>query len=302
MTRVKSFPAVVAVFGSSMIVSLLGGAKAAQPLEDFKPENFNRSTVIDNEWYPIKPGMEYVLNGYAVDEEGDEEPHSDVFTVTDLVKEIAGVRTVVCWDKDYVDGELEEAEIMFLAQDKDGAVWLLGEYPEEYDNKQFVKQACWIHGLKDARAGILIKKDPKLGMTWAEGWAPSVKYTDRAMVYQVGQKVKTPARNFDNVVVVDESNNEVVGAHHLKFYARGTGVVHVGWRGKKTDQEVMDLYKVDQMSADELAKAREAALKLEKHAYETSKDVYGKTHPSERNPLIHPQETKPHIERNSGAG
>src|SRR6476619_4234018 len=109
MTRVERFRAIIAVFGSSMIVSLLGSAKAAQPLEKFDRNNFNHSTVIDNEWYPIKPGTQCVMNGYALYEEGDEEPHSDVFTVTDLVKEIAGVRTVVCWDKDYVDGELEEA-------------------------------------------------------------------------------------------------------------------------------------------------------------------------------------------------
>ena len=46
----------------------------------------------------------------------------------DLVKEIAGVKTVVCFERDFVDKELEEAEVMFLAQDNNGDVWLLGAH------------------------------------------------------------------------------------------------------------------------------------------------------------------------------
>lgn len=277
-----------------MIVSVLSSAEAGQPFEKLDCNNFKRPTIIDNAWYPIKPGMSYTWDGYAVDEEGDEEKHSVVFEVTDLVKEISGVRTVVCWDRDFVDKEMEEAEIMFLAQDNNGAVWLLGEYPEEYSNKKFEKQSCWIDGFKDGHAGILVKKDLRLGDEYSEGWAPSVEYSDHALVYKVGQHVTTPAGKFDDVVVVDESNQETVGAHHLKYYSRGIGCVHIGWRGKETDQEIMDLYKFGPLSAEELAKADEAASNLEKHAYVTSKDVYAKTHPSERNSLIHTKETKLH--------
>lgn len=301
----KSASALVGVFAGLVVLAVVASARAESPekaLEKFDPKNFDKSTVIDNAWYPIKPGMRYVYDGYAVDEEGDQETHSVVFTVTDLVKEIAGVHCVVCWDRDYVDKELEESEIMFVAQDKNGDVWILGEYPEEYDNKNFVKQACWIHGIKDVHAGILVKNNPKLGMEYSQGWAPSVHYTDRALVYEVGQTVKTPAGTFDNVVVIDESSKETVGAHHLKFYAKGTGVVHIGWSGVKADQEKMDLIKVEQISASELAKAREEALKLDKHAYETSKDVYAKTPSLQRNHLIQPEKIKPQIRRNSASG
>ncbi len=269
----------IAVVFANLIAALASNIQAEQPYPEFNAKNFSHSTVIDNAWYPIKPGMRYTWDGFAVDEEGDEEAHSVVFVVTDLVKEIAGVRTVVCWDRDFVDKELEEAEIMFLAQDNEGAVWLLGEYPEEYSDKVFVKQSSWIQGCKDGHAGILMPKEPKLGFEYSEGWAPSVEYTDHAMVYKVGQKVKTPAGSFDNLVVIDESNQENKGAHHLKYYARGTGVVHIGWRGKKTDQEDMNLIKVEKIGPDQMAKAREAALKLDKHGYEVSKDVYALTKP-----------------------
>ena len=280
MTIVMKIQTMLAIVCCALFVSLSSNAKAENKLEDFNAKNFDQSTVIDNAWYPLKPGMKFVWDGYAVDEEGDEEPHSTVCIVTDLVKEIAGVRSVVCWERDFVDKEMEEAEIMFMAQDKTGNVWLLGEYPEEYDNGKFEKQAGWVHGCKDGHAGIIMKKEPKLDMAWSEGWAPSVEYTDKALVYKVGQKVKVPAGSFNDVVVIDESNNETIGAHHLKFYSRGTGVVHVDWRGKKTDQEKMDLVKFEKkIGPEEMAKAHEAALKLDKHGFEVSKDVYGLTKP-----------------------
>jgi hypothetical protein len=279
MICAKKLRAIPGVWAASLIVALSSSAKAGQPFEDFNAKNFSHPTIIDNAWNPIKPGMRCIWGGTSVDEEGDEETHSVAFVVTDLVKEIAGVRTVVCWNRDFVDKEMEEAKLMFLAQDNDGAVWLIGEYPEKYSDNKFEEQSSWIHGYKDSHAGILIKKEAKLNDEYSEGWAPSVEYTNRALVYQVGQKVKTPAGNFDDVVVIDESNQKTVGAHHLKFFARGTGIVHIGWRGKKTDQIEMNLIKVEKINAKEMAKAREAALKLDKHGYEVSKDVYALTKP-----------------------
>ena len=63
-------------------------------------------------------------------------PHRFVMNVTDLTKVIGGVRSVVTWDLDYTDGELVEAELAFFAQDKEGNVWRMGEYPEEYDGRK----------------------------------------------------------------------------------------------------------------------------------------------------------------------
>ena len=79
-----------------------------------------------------------------------------VFTVTDLTKVIAGVRTVVIWDQDFNDGELIEAEIAFFAQDTEGHVWHFGQYPEEYEDGELDKAPAWLHGLQGATAGIAI--------------------------------------------------------------------------------------------------------------------------------------------------
>lgn len=33
---------------------------------DFDPNNFDRSTNIDNEWFPMKPGTRFVYEGFTV--------------------------------------------------------------------------------------------------------------------------------------------------------------------------------------------------------------------------------------------
>jgi len=101
--------------------------------KDFDPNRFDQSPNIDNEWLSEKPGTQFVYEGSAIDDDGRRISRRVVTTITDLTKVIDGVRTVVIWDRDYDDGQLVEGEIAFHAQDNDGNVWLLGEYPEEYE-------------------------------------------------------------------------------------------------------------------------------------------------------------------------
>ena len=258
---------------------------SVKAFEDFDSKNFDRSTHIDNQWFPLKPGTRFVYEGFTI-EDSKSVPHRVVFTVTDLTKVIGGVRTVVAWDQDYSAGRLEETEIVFFAQDKDGNVWHLGQYPEVYENGKFVEAPAWIHGIQDGKAGIMMKADPRLGTpSYSEGWAPSVPWTDRGVVYQVGQKTCVPLKCYEDVLVIDETSKEELGVHHLKYYARGVGYVRVGWRGEGDQtQETLELVKVEQLGPQALAEARAAALELEKRAYKISKKVYAHTSPAEHAP------------------
>jgi hypothetical protein len=271
-----------------------GGGVLAQPkasapekeFEDFERSHFERPTTIDNPWSPMKPGMRWVLKGFTT-EGGKRVPHRLVITVTDLTKTIDGVRTVVIWMEDFRAGQLMEKELAFFAQDKDGNVWAMGEHPEEYEDGKFAKAPTWIHGIEGSRAGIAMPGAPKLGMpSYSQGWAPSVNFTDRAVVDQVGQKTCVPLRCFEDVLLVAEGSKEEVDAQQIKYYARGVGKIRVGWRGKGEKlQEVLELAEVSQLGPDALAKARVAALQLEKNAYKVSKEVYGRTSPSEYVPV-----------------
>lgn len=250
--------------------------------EDFDPNNFDdSSTNINNEWLPLQPGTHWVYEGSTT--EDDERVHHRIeFTVTDLTKVIKDVRTVVVWIVDYGKGELVEKEIAFFAQGKDGNVWYFGEYPEAYEDGELVEAPAWIAGIEDAKAGIAMKAKPQPGTpSYSQGWAPAVNWSDRAQVYQMGQKTTVPAGSYEDVLVMDEFNYKEAG-FKLKYYARGVGNVRVGWRGEEEQQETLELVKLEHLGAEALAKVRSEALELEKDAYENSKNVYAHTQPAEQ--------------------
>jgi hypothetical protein len=249
---------------------------------NFDADNFGHSTKIDNEWFPMQPGTYWAYEGSFVDEDGDRLERRLEFTVTDLTKEIAGVRTVVAWIVDYNDGEIVEKEIAFYAQDNDGNIWYFGEHPEEYEDGNFIDAPTWIAGQQDARPGVKMKAKPQLGTSsYFQGWGPAVEWSDYAQIDQMGQKTCVPVDCYEDVLIIAESSLGEKGAFQLKHYARGVGEVRVGWRGTDTSQEDLQLVEHARLDADALAKIREEALALEKHAYEVSKDVYGPTSPAE---------------------
>lgn len=271
-----------------LCLGLCCGAKAQddgettdKKFEDFDPDNFENSTEINNEWMPMKPGTHYVYEGTSVEDDGELLPHRIEVTVTDLTKMIAGILTLVSWDLDYSDGELVEAELAFYAQDKDGNVWRMGEYPEEYDEGDLVDNPAWIHGIEEARAGIMMPANPQPGTpSYPQGWAPAVHWTDRGKVDQVGQKTTVPAGSYEDVLVIAETSQSEPDAEQLKYHARGVGPVRVGWRGagEKT-KETLELVKMEHLGPEAMAQARKKALELEASGYKNSEKVYGQTPP-----------------------
>jgi hypothetical protein len=252
---------------------------------EMDPANFTNSTVINNTYMPMQPGTRWVLEGNAVDDEGNPLIRRIEFTVTDLTKEIGGVQTVVAWIVDYNDGEVVEKEVAFYAQDNDGNVWYFGEHPEEFENGEFVKASPWIHGLEDARAGIKMVKDPQPGIpSYFQGWGPAVEWSDYATIEQVGQDTCVPVACYKDLLMIAESSLGEVDAFQLKSYAPGIGEVQVGWRGEDAVQEDLALIEYGQLSSEELAEVRAMALELEQHGFEVS-DVYAQT-----TPMVEPSE------------
>jgi hypothetical protein len=257
----------------------------ATPLDpefvEFDPANFSNSTVIDNEWTPMTPGTKWAYEGYTL-EEGARVEHRIEFTVTDLVKEIEGVRTVMAWIVDIADGEVVEKEVAFYAQDNDGNVWYFGEHPEEYENGEFLTAPTWIAGIEEARPGVKMWSDPQIGIpSYFQGWAPTVEWSDYGIVDAVGQEFCTPVDCYQDVLVIAESSLDEAGIYQLKYYARGVGEVGVGWRGEPEAAEELALVEHTQLSAEGLAAVRAEALAMEAHAYEISGE-YSFTPPSEQ--------------------
>jgi hypothetical protein len=252
--------------------------------KDFDRHRFSNPTTIDNPWFPLKPGTQFVYEGSAIAD--DRTIHRRVvFTVTDLTKMVNGVRTLVAWDRDYNNGQLVEPELVFFAQDNDGNVWTLGQYPEEYEDGELAATPAWIAGLEGARAGIVMRAEPRTGTSdYSQGWGPKVEYADRAKVHKMGQETCVTFGCYQNVLITDEWDAADPAARQRKYYARGVGNIRVGWAGQDEEQEVLALVNLVQLSPQAIAEVRGEVLKLERRAYKRSKHVYGRTPPAEQPP------------------
>jgi len=258
------------------------GSSAEPQFPDFDAKNFSNPTVIDNKWDPMKPGTQWVYEGTAVDDEGNNVDRRIEFTVTDLTKEIQGIRTVVGWIGDFTDGELTEKEIAFYAQDNSGNVWYFGEHPEDYENGQFIEAPTWIAGYQDARPGIVMMAEPEVGGgNIYQGWGPEVGWSDYGQVEQMDQEICVPVDCYKDVLVNAEANLDEEGAFQLKYFAPEVGEVQVGWKGNDQTKEELKLVEYKQLSPEELADVHAQALELDKHAYEVSPEAYGETSPME---------------------
>jgi len=276
---------------AALLLSLgsAGVATAADPsagrpcprMFHFDAGKFTDPTRIDNRWLPLTPGTQLILEGQA-NRGGGASTHRVVFTVTDLTKVINGVRTVVVWDRDINENQIVERELAFFAQDDEGNVWNLGEYPEEFENGQFVgAPSTWIAGLADARPGIHMRATPKLGgPRYLQGWVPSIEFLDCAKVIRKGMDICVPFGCFEDVLLTDEvSPLDRGGGHQRKYHAPGVGIVQVGAVGDP-EGETLALIKLVQLSPESLEVARERACALDARGHRFS-EVYSQTLPAE---------------------
>ena len=284
MKHLRFVDTIVIIFTMIFLSACSGktSPEATAEFKDFDPNNFDHSTEINNKWMPMQTGTQWAYEGTAVDGEGNNFDRRIEFTITDLTKEIAGVRTVVAWIVDYNNDEVIEKEIAFYAQDNDGNVWYLGEHPEEFADGKFVSAPTWIAGVEDAKPGIKMMAEPKVGIpNYFQGWGPAVEWSDYGRIEKMGQETCVPVNCYKDVLVIAESSLGEVGAAQFKYYVPNVGEVRVNWGGQDATQEALKLVEQIQLNPDFLAEIRADALALEKHAYEVSKAVYGKTSPME---------------------
>ncbi|MDQ1720734.1 MAG: hypothetical protein QOI26_468 [Pseudonocardiales bacterium] len=240
---------------------------------------FPQTPRIDNRWFPLAPGTNSVLSGTVLGDDGRLHPHKIVSTVSRVTKRLDGITTLVVFERDYEDGALQESELAFVAQDDDGTVWNVGEYPEEYEDGQLAgAPSTWISGIDHARAGISMPARPAMGKpAYLQGSAPSVEFRDCGRVTQRGHRLCGPIRCYNDVLVIDEwAPLEPEGGHQLKYYARGVGVIQVG-ATSGVNQEVLKLTSRTTLSRAALAAIDRQVLAQDRRGYRISTDVYRRT-------------------------
>lgn len=248
-----------------------------QPIA-FDSNNFPNPTTIDNTWLPLVPGTQFIYEGEADRGEGVL-PHQVIFTVTDMTKVINGVRALILWDRDINEEQLAEEELAFFAQDNDGNVWSLGEYPEEFEDGEFQGAPnTWIAGLEDAEAGIHMLGNPQLGDKHNQGFAPDINFLDCAQVIRTGMRTCVTFGCFDNVLVTEERSPFEGSASQRKHYAPGVGNILIRPVGDP-EAELLQLVRIVQLRPEALEKVRREIRRLDRRGRRFSEDVYRLTEP-----------------------
>ena len=238
---------------------------------------FGSKTATDaNRWYPLTPGYQSVRLG-KVNVGSRRLTHRRVYTVTDVFKRIAGVRTVLVLDQDYNGGEISEQALDYLALDRKGNVWYFGSYTEAYEGGQFVNvNDGWLSGVRGGKAGILIQANPRRGTPAYIQARPPGAEPDVAKVSKTGVSKCVPFKCYKNVLVVEEGGSE------NKFYAAGVGEIGLEPLGSGGKEEVEELINLTHLSRRGLAELSAEALKLDRHAAKTVPQVFGPSKPAKR--------------------
>jgi hypothetical protein len=216
-----------------------------------------------NLWQPLTPGLQSVARGF-VNAGSRRLPHTRVYTVTDVVKVINGVRSVAVLDQDIDGGQIVEEAIDYLSIDAKGTVWYRGSYTEGFEGGRSVSALDgWLDGRQGAKAGIFMPASPRVGSpSYFQQQVPGQEATT-AQVVKTHQTKCVPFRCFGNVVVILE------GGEEYKYFAPGVGGIRTEPRSSSGPDETEDLVNVRQLAARGLAEVSAEVLKLDKHARTT---------------------------------
>ena len=259
--------------------STAAAAAKASPAPQGGRNRFTAPATVDNPMFPLVPGTEFSYAG-TLAEGGHTRPHTVVFTISGLTKKIHGVTTVIAWDRDFLNGKLQEQELAFFAQDDAGNVWNFGEYPEEYEHGRFAgAPSTWIRGTGHAYGGIHMLARPTAGVSYREGLVPPIEFDDVSKVTSTGQTTCMQGRCYRHVLVVDETSpNDPASGHQIKYYSPGVGLVRVGAHGGDSI-ELLTLAGVRHLGESAMAGVTHEVLAMDRRAFDISK-VYRATGPA----------------------
>jgi hypothetical protein len=183
------------------------------------PANF--TGVVDNPWFPLKPGSTYIYRGVK-----DGKPSRDVYVVTDRTKAIEGVPCVVVDDRLYLAGKLEEKTSDYYTQDRQGNVWYFGEDTAELDEhgKVTSTEGSWLTGRDGAEPGIFMEANPVVGHSFRQEYYKG-QAEDQFAVVSLSESTKVPFGTFSGALLTKEWTVLEPKVLDHKYYVKGIGEV-----------------------------------------------------------------------------
>jgi hypothetical protein len=176
------------------------------------------TTNITNPYFNLPTGKIFTYE--AKTQEGTEKIQIEIL---DETKVAMGVKTIVYWDRVWLDGALIENTKDYLAQDKEGNVWYFGEDVDNYEEGKLINhEGSWIAGINEAKPGIWIKAKHKVGDSYKQEYLAG-EAEDMRDVVAVGITVKTKlAKYTDCIKFYDWTPLKPESKEH-KYYCKEVG-------------------------------------------------------------------------------
>ena len=212
---------ILVLSGSAAALTGRSASKTAQrvPIPVLPPPG-NFVTRIDNKYFPLRPGTTFLFRGT---QQGKARLVS-VF-VTHKTKMILGIRATVVLDQVLVGGKREEKTFDWYAQDNHGNVWYLGESSSDFVNGKWIRSdGSWEAGVNGAKAGILMKANPRIGDVYRQEYYAG-HAEDMAKVLSRSESVTVPYGNFERGLETSEWTPLERGVLEHKYYVKGVGNV-----------------------------------------------------------------------------
>ena len=198
-----------------------------------------------------------------------------ISTMTDVIRTIDGVVAVAMLDQSTDSAEIAQVGFDYLALDKDGNVWILGGYTEEFEGGVFTNVENAFLGTETGGApGILMPAHVTTDTPrWYIGTPGPEEEPSVAEPVEVGITKTVPFGTYDNVLAVREGSLGAID-NEVKYYAPGVGVILNVPHDASIHQDSFELVNVVELTAEGLAEASQVVLDLEKHAVTVAPEVY----------------------------
>jgi hypothetical protein len=185
---------------------------------DLVPADF--VATITNPFAPFAPGAHWVYEGMT--DEGLERIEVDVLFGT---RTILGIEATVVQDRAFLNGELIEDTVDWLAQDMDGNVWYLGEVAQNFEDDKLANlDGSWEAGVDGAKAGLWMKGAPAVGDVYRQELLLR-EAEDIGEVLSLTEEVTVSAGSFSNCLQTGDYTPIEPDVLEHKFFAPGVGLV-----------------------------------------------------------------------------
>ena len=216
-----------------------GNGSRVLPLSLCAPGRNSFSTEVDNPFFPLPRGQQWVYIG--TEEDTGEQIGLQIRVLGGRETFYQGrynIKTVRMEETEWLDtdgdGEIDEDEellevsINYFAQTQAGTVCYFGEDVDIYEGGEVVShEGAWRADDPGNAPGIFMPANPEVGMIFQQEVAPGIA-EDTAEIVAEDEPVETPEDTFTNTIIVEDSSPLDPGSTGTKAYAKRVGLIQDG--------------------------------------------------------------------------